>query len=134
MPNITVSPANADRLSLLARAWAVTPDSALGRLLDDFMRPPSNTDADGALAAPDRVVAVHAVYNGERIEGQFFPDTSRLEILSGPCNGRTYKTPSGAAIAVVQALNPSVNPNRNGWSFWIVTGSGRTLQSERQGK
>jgi hypothetical protein len=132
MPNISVTTANADRLLLLARAWGVSADTALGRLLDDFMsngaEAPAEVPAEG-----DGGIAVHAVYGGQRIEGRFFPISGRLEILSGPCSGRSFKSPSGAAIAVVQAVNPTVNPNRNGWSFWIVSDTGRTLQSARAG-
>jgi hypothetical protein len=130
MPNISVSTTNADRLSLLARAWAVSPDMALGRLLDDFMSG-GTAVATEAPDPGDGALAVHALYGGQRIEGRFFPTSGRLEILSGPCGGRSFKSPSGAAIAVVQAINPTVNPNRNGWSFWIVNDTGRTLQSAR---
>ena len=35
------------------------------------------------------------------------------------------------AIAVVTGLHPEVNPNRNGWSFWTITATGKRLQSIR---
>jgi hypothetical protein len=53
-----------------------------------------------------------------------------VSIPSGPGRGE-YDTPSGAAVGVVKALNPHVNPNRNGWSFWTVTATGNLLQSIR---
>lgn len=126
MPTITVSSSTADRLGLIARAWSVTPDTAVARLLDNFM-----TDPDGTSAPATDAVRVHALYGGERIEGEYHVASSRLDITAGPCAGRSFKTPSGAAIAVVQARNPRVNPNRNDWSFWIVTDTGETLQSRR---
>jgi hypothetical protein len=58
------------------------------------------------------------------------PSSRTVTIPSGPGRGE-YETPSGAAVAVVHALNPHVNPNRNGWSFWTVTATGQLLQSIR---
>ncbi len=58
-------------------------------------------------------------------------DSSRtVTIPSGPGSGE-YETPSGAAAAVVRALDPHADPDRNGWSFWTVTATGRLLQSIR---
>jgi len=45
------------------------------------------------------------------------PATKAVSIISGTLQGKTYSTPSGAAVAVVSAHNPAINPNRNGWSF-----------------
>lgn len=61
----------------------------------------------------------------------YFPETKRVEITSGVLAHRSYKSPSGAAVGVVQAYNPSVNPNRNGWSFWFVADSDLALQTMR---
>ena len=32
---------------------------------------------------------------------------------------------------IVQQHSPEVNPNRNGWSFWIVSRTGKRLQTIR---
>jgi hypothetical protein len=77
-----------------------------------------------------RGVEIHAVYEGQRVDAYYDPLSRVVRIPSGPGRGE-YETPSGAAVAVVYALNPHVNPNRNGWNFWTVTATGRLLQSIR---
>jgi hypothetical protein len=54
-----------------------------------------------------------------------------VDITNGVLNGRSYRSPSGAAIGVVQALNPEVHPNRNGWNFWFIAENGKTLATIR---
>ena len=94
----------------------------------------SRPAAVGALSpgvAPAAGVAVHAVYDGQRTAGVYDQATHRVTISEGPLAGTSYKSPSGAAIAVVTNCRPDVNPNRNGWSFWTVTTTGRLLQTLR---
>jgi hypothetical protein len=77
-------------------------------------------------------VAVYGDYEGHRTHGSYDRDTSRIDISSGPLAGQSFKTPTGAARAVVSHYKPDVSPNRNGWSFWVLDdGSGRFLQSIR---
>jgi hypothetical protein len=47
-----------------------------------------------------------------------------VEILDGPLAGKSFKTPTGAARAVVHRYNPDVNDNRNGWLFWWLEQDG----------
>ncbi|MFJ9863203.1 DUF262 domain-containing protein [Streptomyces sp. NPDC101165] len=75
-------------------------------------------------------VEVHVVYESRRVNGFYDPASRTVTIPSGPGRGE-YETPSGAAVAVVRALNPHVSPQRNGWSFWTVTATGQLLQSIR---
>lgn len=75
-------------------------------------------------------IAVTNTYRGHRTSGRYYPDTKRIEISSGPLAGRSFKTPSEAARAVIEQLNPAVNSNRNGKTFWRVDdGSERDLKS-----
>ncbi|MFD7445818.1 hypothetical protein [Streptomyces sp. NPDC059909] len=78
----------------------------------------------------ERGVEIHALYESRRTDAYYDPSCRTVTIPSGPGRGE-YETPSGAAVAVVHALNPHVNPNRNGWSFWTVTATGQLLQSIR---
>ncbi|MFF4744931.1 hypothetical protein QRN89_29925 [Streptomyces chengbuensis] len=78
----------------------------------------------------ERGVEIHALYESRRTDAYYDPSSRTVTIPSGPGRGE-YETPSGAAVAVVHALNPHVNPNRNGWSFWTVTATGQLLQSIR---
>jgi hypothetical protein len=91
---------------------------------------PTLIGADVHRLRTKRGVEVHAVYEGRRTDAFYDPLSRTVTIPSGPGRGE-YDTPSGAAVAVVHALNPHVNPNRNGWSFWIVTTTGQLLQSIR---
>lgn len=62
---------------------------------------------------------VHADYEGHRTRALYFAP-ARVEIVDGPLRGKSFKTPTGAARAVVRHYNPSVNDNRNGWVFWQI--------------
>lgn len=117
------------KVTLLARAWDVTPAQAVARLVDHFHNPVPLPTAQGGSPA-DSTVAVHAFYEGKRVSGRYDPATRSLTVDPGPGAGH-YKSPSGAATAVLQALKPEVHPNRNGWSFWVIDSSGRALQSIR---
>ncbi|MBB6414853.1 DUF262 domain-containing protein [Streptomyces sp. AK010] len=75
-------------------------------------------------------VEIHAIYEGRRVDAHYDPSSRVVAIPTGPGRGE-YETPSGAAVAVVHALNPHVKPHRNGWSFWTVTATGQLLQSIR---
>ncbi|MFF4867280.1 hypothetical protein ACFY3J_37605 [Streptomyces sp. NPDC001231] len=75
-------------------------------------------------------VEIHATYDGRRVNGYYNPSSRTVTIPSGPGRGE-YDSPSGAAVALVRALNPHVNPQRNGWSFWTVTATGKLLESIR---
>ncbi|MCX4965357.1 hypothetical protein OHA98_11030 [Streptomyces sp. NBC_00654] len=76
-------------------------------------------------------IEIHAIYEGRRAQAFYDPSSRIVSIHSGPGRGE-YESPSGAAAAVVRALNPHIKPNRNGWAFWTVTSTGNLLQSIRQ--
>lgn len=115
-------------LELLAKAWATTNGDVIRRLLQEYVRPATSpvttTQASG--------IAIHSIYEGRRTEARYDLATRRVDITSGPLAGQSFKSPSGAAIAVVREHNPTVNPNRNGWSFWLITESGKLLQTLRK--
>lgn len=115
-----------EQITLLARAWAISPNEVIGRLLRDFRE----TQAETAPPTPEKV-AVHAIYAGTRTEGLYDPAAQSLTITTGPLAGRAFSKPSGAAVALVAALRPDVHPNRNGWSFWVDSRSGKRLQAIR---
>ncbi|MGP3634698.1 hypothetical protein ACTU45_15215 [Streptomyces sp. 24-1644] len=72
-------------------------------------------------------VDVHALYEGVRVEGFYDPAAESVTVTSGPAQGR-YKSPGGAAAAVLRAQNPKVSASRNGW---IITDTGSLLQTIR---
>jgi hypothetical protein len=114
-----------DQVTLLARAWAVTPDDVLRRLLNEFRGVEDQPPVAGGQ------IDVHAVYAGARTDGRYDPVTQSLTITTGPLADRTFSKPSGAAVALVAALSPGVHPNRNGWSFWVQSANGERLQAIR---
>ncbi|MEW1612459.1 hypothetical protein ACIQRJ_34345 [Streptomyces niveus] len=126
--NITVDDVTHTQITLLARAWDVTPGEAVRRLVGHFQHP---SPAAAPSAPASNRVAVHAIYDGVHVPGLYDPATQALTITEGPAAG-TYRTPSGAASAVLQALKPHVKPNRNGWGFWALDDSGELLQTLRR--
>lgn len=68
-------------------------------------------------------VVIYADYEGSRTRARYFAP-ARVEITDGPLKGRSFRSPTGAARAVVRHYNPSVNDNRNGWSFWLIDNGG----------
>jgi hypothetical protein len=115
-----------EQVVLLSRAWATTPSDVLRRLLDEF-----RGSEDSPAEPTEQRIAVHAIYAGTRTEGSYDPGTQSLTITAGPLVGQTFGTPSGAAVALVATLSPEVNPNRNGWSFWVQSANGERLQAIR---
>ncbi len=150
MDNVMVDDAICSRLRLLARAWRLSEGDAIGRLLDDFehgnMEPPVNemvtADAKtGARAIPAQrdpsaiaaiEVPIHLNYDGTRVDAKFDTRSHAVTLEDKRFSHRRFRSPSGAAAAVIRDLNPSVVPNRNGWDTWIVTETGKLLQSIRR--
>ncbi|MEV4137039.1 hypothetical protein AB0J72_33315 [Dactylosporangium sp. NPDC049742] len=131
MPTIKDVPDDAHtKVQLLANAWNVSDGEAVARLVEHFARSPARAQPPAETRDDDRI-RIHAIYDATRIEAVYDPTTKAVTITSGKLVGKTYSTPSGAAVAVVTTYNPSVNPNRNGWSFWILTDNGELLQSIR---
>ncbi|MFJ6214758.1 hypothetical protein ACIQGZ_15705 [Streptomyces sp. NPDC092296] len=122
---IVVSGSTKEQVRLLAAGAGISEGEMVSRLVKSFLESAHTGNIEEAAG-----VKVHAVYEGQRADGQYDPATRSLTITSGPAQG-WYKSPSGAAAAVLQAHNPGINPNRNGWSFWTVTTTGKLLQTIR---
>ena len=76
-------------------------------------------------------VEIYAVYQGRRVEAKFLPATRRVTMTSGPLAGRSFRTPSTAAAAVVADVNPDRGSPTNGWRFWRVVATNAHLDSIR---
>lgn len=120
-------------LEFAARMSGSTAGEVVARLVAAASMPAS-VSAEGKEQTEDgREVGVYVDYEGHRTHGVYSRDTTRIDITSGPLAGRSFKTPTGAARAVVAHYKPGVSPNRNGWSFWVIDdGSGKFLQSIRR--
>ncbi len=121
---IPATPDDGKRIEELAKAWGLTMEEALGRLLD----------AARVLGLPGPVpggdeIAIHAIYGGRRADAVFNSRTRLVTIISGPGAGATDLTSSAAAGEVVHAVNPAVSRSRRGPEFWTVTTTGLPLSS-----
>ncbi|OXM69602.1 hypothetical protein [Amycolatopsis vastitatis] len=132
MREITVSDDVYHQVRLLANAWQLSNNDALARLLDQLRsHAPSGGEAAVELGSSSRapydplppgtsnvVVPVFARYLGKFIEANFHWPSNNIEITSGPCAGKRFRSPSGAATEIVKTVNPGIKPNRNGWDFF----------------
>ncbi|MFJ8136047.1 hypothetical protein [Streptomyces sp. NPDC096013] len=126
MPAIELDERTYGKVVFAARVMGCAPSEVVRRLVESW----SNAEeADGE----PQDVRVHAVYRGARVIGLFDPATRALTVTEGPAAGQVYTSPSAAAMAVIQAVNPDrTSPHANGWSFWRVTRSGEELKSLRR--
>src|SRR5215217_3351596 len=73
-------------------------------------------------------VAIHKTFKNHRVEGEFNMFTFEVRLLSEPWGGKTFRTPTRAAVAVVKEYSPDrATSNTNGRTFWILTEGGGTL-------
>ncbi|WP_147280062.1 hypothetical protein [Marinitenerispora sediminis] len=87
---------------------------------------------DGRKEATRTPVPVYAVYEGNRVEGEFHPETGTLVITSPPWSGERFRSASSAASAVVRNFKPNVgSANRSGNEFWRQSGEGTKLGALR---
>ncbi|MFE4689391.1 hypothetical protein ACFRH6_04965 [Streptomyces sp. NPDC056749] len=128
-PTIEVDEQTYRSIEFAARMGSTTAGEVVARLVRTASAPvaTSKEDTEG-----EGKVGVYVDYEGHRTRGSYDRDTKRIDITSGPLAGQSFKTPTGAARAVVAYYKPDVNPNRNGWSFWLLDdGSGGLLQTIR---
>jgi negative regulator of replication initiation len=83
----------------------------------------ASTDRAEPPATGSAGVPIYADYEGFRTRALYFAP-ARVEIIDGPLKGTSYRTPTGAARAVVRQYNSKVNDNRNGWGFWQLDHDG----------
>lgn len=84
-------------------------------------------------------IHLHATFDGERAEGIYHPATGLLDIVSGPAPKATGLKPSPAAKEFIQAVKKAKGQtafgyrtgSTNGWKFWVVTATGKRLESIR---
>lgn len=109
-----------------ARMFNVTESEIVARAVQAYSRehPPVERPARD----PWEPVAVYATYDGNRVEGLYLPATRRLTVTSGPVAGSRYKSPSGAARAVVAAYRPARESTTNGWRFWRLVDTDERLE------
>ncbi|WP_189194125.1 DUF4357 domain-containing protein [Micromonospora fulviviridis] len=132
MKQIDVYDDTYDRLRFAAKVFGVSIAEVVERMVQTHDGPQVGAVKPEQPAPPTQTheVPVHVVYQNIRIQGLFEPDTNLLRITTGDLAGRTYSSPSAAAIAVVEKMNPGrAFPQTNGRTFWVVDSTGKTLRS-----
>ncbi|WP_205650133.1 hypothetical protein [Actinoplanes solisilvae] len=130
MATIEVDEETKRTVSFAARMAHLTEGAVIRRLIAT-----STWTEEEAPRATAQGVAIYADYDGHRVRARYF-EPARVEIVDGPLAGQSFKSPTGAARAVIRNFNPDINDNRNGWAFWQIedeTGGRRSLQSIRPG-
>lgn len=128
MANIEVDDFTKHTVAFAARMANLSEAAIIRRLIADLVltdETPPQTTGQG--------IAVYADYDGHRVHARYI-DPTRVEIIDGALAGQSFKSPTGAARAVIRHYNPDVNDNRNGWSFWQIdddSGTKRSLQTIR---
>ena len=129
MPIVEVDQQTDDYLALAAKVAGISKGQVVAQLV--VLATSEPTSGATARSSGDRTVPIHADYEGHRTNALFVRGPGRIEIADGPLAGESFKTPSEAAVRVVREYNPEVNPNRNGWTFWMITETGAPLQTIR---
>lgn len=119
-------------LALAARARNVT----IGEIVAWLVREVSlKIDDQPVSPHANDGVRVYVRYRGERVEGRFDPVKKRLTLTSGPLAGKSFNSPSAAAVAVVSALNQNREcPNTDGWRFWRIADTNEPIDVLRRGR
>ena len=119
----------AELVEFAARMGGVsTSDVVAKAVLDALHKRHERPAAVTPTVDPWEPVAVVGEYNGHTVTGEFVSANERTRVTSGAFAGQTFKSPSGAATAVVGALNPDRRAaHTNGWRFWRVKATGVRL-------
>lgn len=125
MRQIEIGDGTYSKLEFGARVAGLTISELVDRLVDAPISP-TVTDAKSggptaAVSVTPHEVAVFVDYQGQHVEGFLDVGTDRLRITDGPSSlvGRSFKSPTQAAVAVVKVVNPGrARPETNGWKFW----------------
>lgn len=116
-------------LRFAARVFGVTEAEVVSRLLAQYASETEGAPAPRPERDPWDPVPVYGEYDGRRVDGLYLPATKRLTVSGDPLPGSRFKSPSGAARAVVSALNPGRSAAQtNGWRFWRLAETDERLE------
>ena len=136
MPSLNVDEETAEAIRGLAKEHAMTVGAVVDFLVQNYQedinrKAPTKAEPTVTRAPSGSSVEVFMTYENDRVDAQFAPTTASLTISSGPLAGQVFRSPSGAAKAVIQHANPTSDGSRNGWITWFVASTGEPLQSIR---
>jgi hypothetical protein len=102
MATIEVDEYTKQAVSFAARMANLTEGGIIRRLIAASALPEESSPQRG-----DRGVPIYADYEGHRVRARYI-EPARVEIVDGPLAGQSFKSPTGAARAVVRHYNPNV--------------------------
>lgn len=112
-----------------ARVFGVSEAEVIARFVLEYSERQSAPPPPRPPSDPWEPVPVYGTYDGTRVEGLYLPATRRLTVSGDPLPGSRFKSPSGAARAVVVALNPGRSAAQtNGWRFWRLVSTDERLE------
>jgi hypothetical protein len=129
MPVIDVDDRTYSQVRFAARMAGLSDAEVVARAVDAYVR----SDEGRPVQDPWEPVPVYAEYGDLRVEALYLPANQRVTVTTDPVAGQTFRSPSGAARAVVTAVNPTRNATQtNGWRFWHVAATGDRLEALRR--
>jgi hypothetical protein len=129
VPTIELDDRTAELVRFAARLFGVSESEVVARAVREFAASRDETVKPPNPFAP---IAIYGEYEGRRFDAEFLPATGRVTVLTEPLEGQRFRSPSGAARAVVALLNPGRSATQtNGWRFWRLAESDARLEVVR---
>ena len=128
MKTIQISDATYEKLDFGARVAGVSIAELVDRLTSSVEDSVSSRTPPRGVEPEE--VRVFVSYRGKRIDGLLDLETQRLRIMDGSADlaGRSFRSPTQAAVEVVKLLNPErERPETNGWRFWRDLETGQII-------
>ena len=127
MGSIDIDERTHEMVRFAARTFGVSEGEVIARFVRALSQKPS--EPTGAPRDLWEAIPIVAEYEGHRIEGLYLPATQRVTVTTEPIPGARFKSPSGAARAIVTVLNPErTSPQTNGWKFWHLAATDERLE------
>lgn len=126
-PDVTLDNETYAMVMFAARVGSMSPAEVIRKAVVTSV--PTKQDSSAGTGRPSHQKhQIHMVYLRQRISGEIDAATGRVTITSGPLSGKSYKSPSGASMAVVRSINPDRSRSEsNGWRDWIDDATGRPI-------
>ena len=136
MRTIRVSDRAFEELAVLGRRWKT---ASASETVEELLDRVSADSTDKGPEAPSQIplrptedVQIYSLYRNTWVPAVYHRPSGHVVVGLDELADQVFRSPSGAAKAVVKLLTPEVDPNRNGWSFWLIEGTSEPLNSLRQ--
>ena len=138
MPEIKVDETTFQALRLAAGLTDRTEGEVVAQIVRDWGARAVTVQPSQGMVSPGLAavaIGIYAEYRGSKVEAVLDPVRETVKITSAPLVGAAFPSPSAAAIAVVERLNPGRRySNTNGWRFWRLAENDHLIDSIRRGR